>query len=312
MTFGSLLTVCCFAALARVQSVAALYLIWIGLGLAMAATLYEPAFAVITQLFGPRYRRAITVLTLWGGLASTVFWPLAAWLLQAYGWRATALWLAGANVFCFAVHALLLPRAQGTGVTHSSATGAPLPLRTLPFIALATALLAQAIVITALSLHLLPILTGRGLSLGQAAAIGAIFGPAQVAGRVLEMAISPRASAIATGRVVTLCLPLAVALLLAAGDQFVALIGFALLYGLGNGMMTIVRGAAPVELWGRENYGALMGWLALPATLARASGPLLASLVLAAAGGYATVLLLLISAGVVAVIAFYLAGRGRR
>jgi predicted MFS family arabinose efflux permease len=263
------------------------------------------------QLYGARYRRAITVLTLFGGVASTVFWPVTAALLERFGWRSTSLGLAVFTLFCLLVHALTLPRA------HVAAPGGPAgapdrpPLRTRPFIALAVALLAQAIAITALSVHLLPILTGRGLTLAQAAAIGALFGPMQVAGRVLEMLVSPRASAIAVGRIVVWMLPAALWILLGGGVDPLALVLFAVLYGIGNGAMTIVRGAVPVELWGRANYGALMGWLAFPSMLARASGPLLASVIWTMAGGYDAVLTVLIGCTLLAVVAFYAAVRKR-
>ena len=311
MTAGSILAVICFAALSRVESVWALYAIWLGLGLAMAATLYEPAFAVITQLAGTRYRRAITVLTLFGGVASTVFWPVIAMLLERQGWRATALWLAVFNLPCVWVHARMLPRLPPSVTAHGAAKPAKLPVFSPRFIALALALLAQAVAITALSVHLLSLLTSRGLSLAQAAAIGALFGPMQVVGRLLEMLIAARASAIAIGRVVVLLLPAALLVLLGAGDVVPLLVLYAVLYGIGNGTMTIVRGAVPVELWGRENYGALMGWLAFPAMLARASGPLLASIIWTAAGGYDAVLWVLLGCGVAAVAAFYVAV-GRR
>jgi MFS family permease len=311
MTAGSILAVACFAALSRVESIWALYAIWIGLGLSMAATLYEPAFAVVTQLAGTRYRRAITVLTLFGGVASTVFWPVIAVLLERYGWRLTALWLAAFNLPCVWVHARMLPSVRATKLTEAAPARVRLPLSSTSFIALALALLAQAIAITALSVHLLPLLTSRGLSLAQAAAVGALFGPMQVVGRVLEMMIGARASAIAVGRVVVLMLPAAVLVLLHAGDEVPLLVLYAVLYGIGNGTMTIVRGAVPVELWGRENYGALMGWLAFPAMVARASGPLLASFIWTAAGGYDAVLWSLLGFVALAVVAFYVAV-GRR
>jgi MFS family permease len=311
MTSGSILAVACFAALSRVESIWALYAIWLGLGLAMAATLYEPAFAVITQLAGTRYRRAITVLTLFGGLASTVFWPVIAVLVERDGWRATALWLAAFNLPCAWVHVRMLPTVHSAKATIGVATPVRLPLFTRRFIALALAMLAQAIAITALSVHLLPLLTSRGLSLAQAAAIGALVGPMQVVGRVSEMMVAARASAIAIGRFVVWLLPASLLALLGARDAVPLLVLYALLYGIGNGTMTIVRGAVPVELWGRENYGALMGWLAFPSMLARASGPLLASIIWTAAGGYNAVLWVLLGFGLAAVAAFYVAV-GRR
>ena len=313
MTAGSLLAALAFAALSRVESVAALYLVWLGLGVAMAATLYEPAFAVVTQAFGPRYRRAITVLTLFGGFASTVFWPATAALIERFGWRDAVLFLAAFNL-CINVplHALLLPGGRArTAAPRGPATTA-MPIGTTSFIALATALLAQAIAISALAVHFLPLLVARDMTPVAAAAVGALIGPMQVLGRIVEMTASPRASAVAVGRVVVLMLPAALLTLYGAGTDPRLLAIYAILYGAGNGAMTIVRGAVPVELWGREHYGALMGWLATPAMLARASGPLLASLAWSWAGGYDAVLLLLAAIAAAAAVAFHVAVGRRR
>jgi MFS family permease len=315
MTAGSLAAAVLFALLARVESLVALYLIWIGLGVVMAATLYEPAFAVLTQTYGVRYRRAITVLTLFGGFASTVFWPVTAALIEQFGWREALLWLALVNLLVnVPVHGWLLPNSsvpRDTGVVAGGkATSVPFSDRA--FIALALALLGQAIVMSALAVHLLALLETRGMTPVAAAAIGALVGPMQVLGRVIEFAISGRASAVGVGRVVVILLPLAVLTLYGAGTESLLLVLFALLYGTGNGAMTIVRGAVPVELWGRAQYGAIMGWLATPSMLARASGPIVASLLWVSVGGYDAVLLVLVAIAVLAAIAFHIAARGAR
>lgn len=313
MTAGSLLAALSFAALAYVESVALLYVVWLALGIAMAATLYEPAFAVVTQAFGPRYRRAITVLTLFGGFASTVFWPATAALIERFGWRDAVLFLAAFNLFInVPLHALLLPRGRPrTSAQRGPATTAA-PTGTTAFIALAVALLAQAIAISALAVHFLPLLVARDMTPVAAAAVGALIGPMQVLGRIVEAAVSPRASAVAVGRVVVLMLPAALLTLYGAGTNALLLGLYVVLYGAGNGAMTIVRGAVPVELWGREHYGALMGWLATPAMLARASGPFLASLLWTWAGGYDVVLLVLAAIAVAAAVAFHVAVARRR
>jgi len=314
MTAGSLAAAVLFALLSRVESLIALYLIWIGLGVAMAATLYEPAFAVLTQTYGARYRRAITVLTLFGGFASTVFWPLTAALIERFGWRDALLWLALINLlFNVPVHAGLLPNAAAPRDAPVLASGQSAGVRFFDrvFLALALALLGQALVMSALAVHLLALLGTRGMTPVAAAGIGALVGPMQVLGRVIEFLISGRASAVRVGRIVVLLLPLALLTLYGAGTQWLPLVLFAVLYGGGNGAMTIVRGAVPVELWGRARYGATLGGLATPAMLARASGPIVASLLWASVGGYDAVLLVLAAVAVLAAFTFHVAVRGR-
>lgn len=319
MTAGSLVAVLLLAALAQVTSVAALYAIYLALGVAMAATLYPPAFAVVTQAFGDGYRRAITAITLFGGLASTVFWPLTAFLIERLGWRDAVLVLAAINlVVCVPLH-LMLPRRPATKATVSKPSARPdrtaqEAMRSPGFIALALAFVGHALVISAISVHLLTLLAARGLSPIAAAGIAALIGPMQVVGRIAELSLSHRATAVQVGRVITWLLPLSMLLLFAADDrsaQGVLLVLFACLYGIGNGTMTIVRGAVPAELYGREHYGAISGALTGPSLVAGAAAPFIASLLLGALGDYDRVLIVLTGFGVMAAVSFAWATRRR-
>lgn len=319
MTVGSVAAILLLAMLSRVGSVWALYTIYVGFGLAMSATLYPPAFAVVTQAFGAGYRRAITVVTLFGGFASTVFWPLTTWLVELLGWRDAVLALAGINLLlCVPVHLLLPPaprRASAPSSTHQPALGARAARRSPGFYALSMSFIGHAVVIAAISVHLLSMLTARGLSAVEAATLAALVGPMQVAGRIVELLISSRASAVAVGRFVTWLLPLSMLLLWAAADLReigLLLVLFAALYGVGNGTMTIVRGAVPAELYGREHYGEISGALNGPSLVAGATAPLLASLLLSALGDYQRVLLVLAAIGVVGAISFAVAVRRAR
>jgi MFS family permease len=314
MTAGSVAAVLLLALLSRVGSVWVLYAIYIGLGLAMAATLYPPAFAVVTQAFGTSYRRAITVVTLFGGFASTVFWPLTTWLVELLGWRDAVLVLAGINLLlCVPLHMLLPPAPHpltAPSGARRSALSAHEARRSPGFYALSLSFVGHAVVIAAISVHLLEMLTARGLSATEAATLAALVGPMQVAGRIVELAISGRASAVAVGRFVTWLLPLSMLLLWAAadlGEIGLLLVLFAALYGVGNGTMTIVRGAVPAELYGREHYGEISGALNGPSLVAGAAAPLLASLLLAALGDYQRVLLVLAAIGALGAIGFAVA-----
>ncbi len=318
MTAGSIAGGVLLALLAHVESVAALYAVWIGLGAAMAATLYEPAFAVLTQVFAAGYRRAITLLTLFGGFASTVFWPLSTALIERYGWRDALLVLAALNLaVCAPLHAWLLPR--GGRRDSSSSRSSRSDSRTLgqvlaerSFYLLAFAFLAHALVVAALGVHLIAMLVAKGLTPLAAAGVGALVGPMQVLGRLTEFAASRRISAAQVGRVAVLLQPLApLALLFADGAGWMLAL-FALLYGAGNGALTIVRGTVPVELYGREHYGAVTGALATPGLLARAAGPLMAAAIAALPGGYTAALWTLVALGAAAAAAFYAALRAAR
>lgn len=313
MTAGSIAGGVLLALLSRVESVGALYAVWIGLGAAMAATLYEPAFAVLTQVLRAGYRRAITLLTLFGGFASTVFWPLATALIERNGWRDALLVLAALNLaVCAPLHAWLLPRGGRRDGASSRSAGAD--SRTLgevladrSFYLLAFAFLAHALVVAAMGVHLIAMLVAKGLTPLAAAGVGAMVGPMQVLGRLTEFAASRRMSAVQVGRVAVLLQPLALLAFLFAGGGWWMLALFAFLYGAGNGALTIVRGTVPVELYGREHYGAVTGALATPGLLARAAGPLVAAAIAALPGGYTAALWTMIALGAAAAAAFYAA-----
>jgi predicted MFS family arabinose efflux permease len=226
----------------------------------MAATLYDPAFAVITRLFSTNYRRAITALTLFGGFASTVFWPLTQFLIAAIGWREALLVLAALNLLvCVPVHWRVLPPGGAGARTRSAvpaATGAfRTALRTPVFYLLTIAFTGNALVFSATQVHLMSMLQAKQLSAASAALVGAMIGPMQVTGRVLEFAFASRLSASAVGILAMAFLPIALWLLSIAGVQWPLLVAFAVVYGIGNGAMTIVRGAIPAELFGRTGDG---------------------------------------------------------
>lgn len=314
MTAGSIAGGVLLALLARVESAGALYAVWIGLGAAMAATLYEPAFAVLTQVFRAGYRRAITLLTLFGGFASTVFWPLATALIERYGWRDALLVLAALNlVVCAPLHAWLLPGrgrpAPATKSTDADARTLGEVLADRSFYLLAFAFLAHALVVAAMGVHLIAMLVAKGLTPLAAAGVGAIVGPMQVLGRLAEFTVSRRLSAVQVGRVAVLLQPLALIAFLAADGGLWMLALFALLYGAGNGALTIVRGTVPVELYGRAHYGAVTGALATPGLLARAAGPLVAAAIASLPGGYPAALWTLVALAAAAAVAFFAATR---
>lgn len=315
MTLGSAAAAVLLAALSQVHSLPVLYVVWIGLGVAMAATLYEPAFVVIAQVYRVSYRRALTVLTLFGGLASTVFWPLTTLLIEQYGWRAAVLWLAAINLaVCVPLHLWWLPRRSEVPGAAAAPPPTSRPRRLWAdarFRALAVAFLAHYIVVAAIAAHLIALLLARGLTPAAAAGIGALIGPMQVAGRVVEFGVSRWLNAGQVGRIAAAAMPVSLLVLLLADGNWAMLTVFAVLFGAGNGAMTVVRGALPVELYGRDNYGAIAGALATPGLLARAVGPIFAALLWSTLGGYEGVTLVLVAVAAAGAVAFALATRER-
>jgi len=317
MTAGSVAAAALLALLSQVQSVFALYAVWAGLGVVMSATLYDPAFAVITRLFAANYRRAITTLTLFGGFASTVFWPLTQFLIAEFGWRNALLVLALLNLaVCAPLHWWVLPRDGRVERPRTVASDGPgafrTALRTPVFYLLTIAFTGNALVFSATQVHLMSLLQEKQLSAASAALVGAMIGPMQVTGRVLELAFASRLAASTIGILAMAFLPLSLWLLAVAGVQWPLLVAFAVIYGIGNGVMTIVRGAIAAELFGREAYGAINGAMAAPVIIAKAAGPLVAALLFAWLGGYDRTLAVLIVIGAVSTAVFALSTRASR
>lgn len=319
MSMGSALAALLLAAWSLVDSIVAFYAIWLGLGVALAATLYEPVFAVITRRFPESFGTRITALTLIGGFASTVFIPLTQLFIARLGWRDALMALALCNlVLCLPIHALLL-REDGSG--GSSAAGPAgqrrrgesdamhRALRHRAFWGLAVCFTAYYTTFTALTFHLIPLLDERGVPIATTVAAIAVIGPAQVAGRVALLAFRGRLSAARAGRIATLLFPGSVLILIAFPTSIAALFVFAAVYGCGNGIITIVRGTAVPELLWREGYGAINGALSLPANIAKAAAPFGAAAIWSVAGGYGAVLWSIFAGGALAALGFWYAAR---
>jgi MFS family permease len=279
MTVGSLIGALGLVLIGHANNPIAYYAVWIVLGIAMSANLYDSAFATLGRIFGATARRPITALTLAGGFASTVSWPTTHFLLEAVGWRGTYLVYA-ALLACISVplHAFLLPRARfQADVAKQADTKAPekvLPPHGLPFILVASAFAAYAFVPSGLSAHLLAIFARSGIDAGTVVWIGALFGPAQVGARLIEFSFGRNLHPLWVVRFalgVLLCAFLMMAVL---GISTPVAAAFALLFGGANGLVTITRGAVPLALFGASGYGRLMGRLAGPFLLMQAAAPL--------------------------------------
>jgi len=316
MSAGSLLGGGLLILWSRIESEPGFYLLWIGLGLAQSLTLYEPVFAVVTRLFPESYRQRIMIITLAGGLASTVFVPFTAWAVDVFGWRDALLVLAAWNLLvCLPVHLFWLrDHADPTPKAAVEPGSGPLrrALRHPVFWALMLCFICHAAAMSALVFHLVPMLTEWGWGMGLVVAVYSVIGPAQVAGRVILIWLARNLDTRNSGRIVTLLFPVPVVLLLLwpseAGMLFAALI----LYGVANGVMTIIRGTAVPELLWREGYGAINGVITFPASVAQALAPTVAALLWQASGGYDAVLWMILGSLLLTAVSFwYAAATGR-
>lgn len=274
---------------------------WVVIGLGMGAGLYDPAFSTLGRLYGEAARPAITKVTLYGGFASTICWPLTALLEAWIGWRGACLAYAVLHLaVVLPLYLTVIPREvadapPAPGATASAPPGQLRPDQRFAFNLVAVIFTLAYAVMTIIAVHLLTLLQARGLELVAAVALGALVGPAQVGGRLLEMALGGRTHPVWTLLVSSALVAVGAILLLVAPAWAAAAI---ILYGIGSGLRSIVRGTVPLVLFGKEGYAILMGRLSVPTLLATAAAPMLGVWALEAFGAEGTLLALSL-AGVV-------------
>lgn len=311
MTVGSLWLGVGLLAHSWVSSLWSFYAVWIWLGLGMSATLYTTAFAVVTRRFPNDFRRAIITLTFLGGLASTVFIPLSSWWINLWGWR-HALWALAAIqlLLCAPLHALLL-RGAAPAVHHADLATVPevsvrQHLRS-PFWLLAIFTVLMMAVTSALPAHMINLLQEAGLPAVWVVSIPAAIGIIQVVGRLLLFVFERYWNVHTANRWIPSLIPLGLLALVLGDLQPAAALVFVLLFGLGNGMNTIVKGTAMAQYVSRTHVGSLNGLLGLPTALSRAAAPWVLGLLWSPTQGYRLGLWWLIAASLGAVIALWLA-----
>ncbi len=271
-------------ALGASQGVWTMFAAWALMGLAMGSGLYEAAFSALVRLYGHGSRNAITGITLIAGFASTVGWPLSTLLETQLGWRGACFAWAGLHLAIGLPLNALLPRVATAARFHSADAGdkpaAPNPVARprVTTALLAFVFAATWFISTAMAAHLPLLLQASGASLAVAVGVGALIGPAQVAGRLLEFGFLRHVHPLLSARLAALGHPVGVAALLFAGPVAAPL--FAVLHGAGNGILTIAKGTLPLVLFGSQGYGQRQGWLMLPARLAQALAPFVFGLAL--------------------------------
>jgi MFS family permease len=272
---------------------------WVVLGGGMGTGLYDAVFAALGKLYGKDARAPITNLTLFGGFASTVCWPLSAFLAESFGWRSACLIYAALHlVVSLPLQMSVMPplrqsppapaidagaeeRARATG----AATGSDWPIMLL----IASILTVAGGIGSIMIVHMMVFLQERGASFAFAVTLGTLFGPAQVGARVVERMFGLNYHPIWT--MVASCVLMLVGLIMLLGGSPLLWLTI-LIYGGGYGIMWIARGTLPLALFGPGRYATLMGRLAFPGLIAQALAPSAGALLIERQGAEATMAVL--------------------
>jgi MFS family permease len=321
MTAGSIFGTLLVIAWATVDNVAVYYLIWIGIGLTMAAVLYEPAFVIVATWFDRLRSRALTLLTFVAGLASVIYVPLAGWLVATYGWRSALLIMAALLALgTIPIHAFMLRRrpediglapdggpqsaSDGSAARRRIAPSMTLrdALRDRPFWWTSIAFVLANFTMLAIFVHLIPHLTREGYSAGFAATMVGLTGALALPGRLI---FTPLGERIQRRYVAALIFGLQAGalLVLLLTDSRLGVFVFVVLFGTGFGAVTPARAAIIADLYGSANYGAISGALAMGVTFARAAAPVTAGAIFTLTDSYTPVFVMLLGASSLAVLA---------
>lgn len=309
---ASMVFAAALAGMALAQGPVGLFAAWMLLGVAMGCGLYEAAFAALVRLYGHNSRGAITGITLVAGFASTVGWPLSAWMESHWGWRGACIGWAGLHLLLGLPLNLWLPRAvrfaeaagkhvpaarpAADGAVHHAAAAAPgvghvnhptggdaSHLRTM--LLLSFVFSVTWFTSTAMAAHLPRLLQASGTSLQVAVTMAALVGPAQVAARLAEFGLLRRVHPLLSAQLAAAAHPVGAGILLLVGGPAAAV--FTVLHGAGNGVLTIAKGTLPLVLFGPLGYGARQGLMMVPARVGQAFAPVLFGMLLDAVGASA-------------------------
>lgn len=321
MAAGSILSTAMLLLWSQAHTLATLFVVWAGLGISMAATLYDPVFAIVTRDYPGSFRTKITLITLVAGFASTVFIPLTQGFVDWLGWRGALVALAAANVAIgLPIHLLAIARGASnhtmpgdlSHILTVNRASTKRALRTPTFWALAVCFTAYYATFAALTFHLVPLMVERHVSNAVILTTMALIGPAQVAARALWFTVGRNVHPSTIGIVVTTTFPLSVVILLCAGTSPYMLVLFSVLYGGANGMMTILRGTIVQDVMWTEGYGAISGLLSMPSNIAKGIAPISAAAIWSIQNKYLPVEWVILSVSLVSAAAFVLAMRFSR
>jgi MFS family permease len=273
---GQVVTAAGLLVLSATNGVIWWYGAWTIIGLGMAMALYDTAFSTIGRLLGKDSRPAMTGVTFIAGFGGTLGFPMGTWLAAHWGWRWALVLYAGiALCVILPMMLALIPKAEPAPAPTPRARGEkapPMPARERRlFLLLATFFTLRACIGAVVTLHLLLLLTGLGLSTEAAVLCAMLIGPSQVASRMIEFALARWLTPMMSAWFGAVMLPVGVLLLLGGAPAAV----FAVCYGISNGILTITRGVVPMHVFGPNGYAALMGRMALPSQVSQALMPTL-------------------------------------
>ena len=290
MSAGALLVSTGLVALSQVRSETAYLAVWAFIGLGMRLSLYDAAFAALVQVVPSRGRRAISYLTLFGAFASSVFWVLGHFFNEALGWRQTLVIFAAINLcICLPLNWFGLsrrePAAAGEGAAgESQAARSDPPLagrrRSVALGLFALVMSVNGFVFGVITVQLVPLLQAAGLTAAAAVWVASMKGFAQFAGRLVEIVFGRNLHVMTIARMAIGVLPVSFLLLLFADGNFLAILAFTLVMGAAQGVITIVRGAVPLALFGVTGYGGVLGLIATPVLIVSAASPTLFALII--------------------------------
>lgn len=330
MSIGSAAGALLVLAWSKVETVAGLYAVFAGIGVVSAAVLYEPAFAVAVRWFHHQRARALLVITLVAGFASTIFLPATAYLEHALGWR-HALWVLAVVLAAGTVlpYALVLRRDPADLGLHPDGAARPVPVdegaaqervtlagtarwasRDRRFWLLTLAFGAQTLAVAVVSVHLVPLLLERGHSVGFAAVATGSLGALSVTGRITVTGAFRRWPVSCVAAAVFAVQGLACLVLLRYGDGVTGAVAFVLFFGIGFGVGTITRPALTADTFGTTGFATIAALIGIALTVAKAAGPVTAGSLRTASGGYTSVLVLVTVACLVAAVAVWRSGPG--
>jgi MFS family permease len=288
MSIGTIIVSAGLFGLAQVRDIVSYYAAWAVIGVGMRCCLYDAAFAALVQAVPSRGRLAISYLTLYGAYASTIFWVVGHYLYEGHGWRGTLMIFAAINLaICLPLNWLGLSWRETAATAPAAKQAAASPdgpvltgqRRIVGMALFALIMSLNGFVFGVISLQLVPLLEAAGLAGAAAVWVASLKGHGQFGGRVIEIFFAKNLKAMTVARIAVGVLPPCLVLLMVARGELWLLVAFTLLLGASQGVITIVRGAVPLALFGAEGYGAVLGVIATPILLVNAFSPTVFALI---------------------------------
>jgi len=283
MTIGSATAAAALAACAMAPGKATFVMALIAIEVAANLVQYGAAFALLVQLRPQVALRSITYLTLIAGFASTIFWPVTATLHAYLSWQDVYLVFAALNLLvCLPLHAWL---SRGAALRKAASPDAPVrtegilsaELRFMGFMLMVAGFSLQSLVSSAVLVHMVPLLSGLGLGTS-AALVGTLFGPSQVLSRLINITFGRNLQPLRLALIGATLLPAGVLVLVLTAPSVPGAMLFAVIFGMGNGLLSIVTGTLPLTLFGSDGYGKLQGKMMSARLIASAIAPFVLAL----------------------------------